>query len=230
MRELGERCFGELAGRRVVAHRDERRREVRHDRRMLRRALAAPQRFQRFVQIADRVVHPIGEVSARRRSRSAARTGPAAGAPAALPGTARAVGRARRSASARRSRGVRRRFRQAARRDARRSAAKLSVAAAIHRLRLQRMGGEEQMVERDRQLAPRARARHRRSRHRQQRLRLRERGLGIAKMAVPQRRDAIVTARRWPAPSVMWLMRGRTVRSAVSDSPAPSRVEEPVAS
>ena len=61
-RERVQRSFSELARGCVVADGDERRREIRHDRRMLRGGLAVVQRLQRFVQVANRVVEPIGEV------------------------------------------------------------------------------------------------------------------------------------------------------------------------
>jgi hypothetical protein len=38
-----------------------------------------------------------------------------------------------------------------------------------------------------------------------------ERGLGIPKMKVPQRRDAIVRTWAWPGYRSSWLMQGRTV-------------------
>ena len=215
MRELGERRLGELAGGRVVAHGDERRREVRHHRRMLRRALAAPQRFQRLVEIADRVVHAIGEEM--RGTDRIQQPEPVLRREYLL--------RHRVEREQAVARGDWRALddREACGADfgQQRAAALAGLREAVRRgrdppLGFQRMGGEEQMVERDGQLAPRARAGIDVRGLGQKRLCLCERGLGIAKMEVPQRRTRSSGVRVGRAIGHCGLCRAH--RGSISDS------------
>ena len=60
-----QRILRELARRRVVADGDERRGEIRHHHRQLRRKVDGAQRFQRLVDVADRLVDLVGVIIGR---------------------------------------------------------------------------------------------------------------------------------------------------------------------